>query len=100
MRDPATGLKAINAAIEKLEKNHHEHVKVYGHGLEERLTGKHETQSISKFSAGVGDRGASIRIPRSVEINKCGYLEDRRPGANANPYDIAIALVSTICDTN
>ena len=46
----------------------------------------------------MGDRGASIRIPRSVEIKGSGYLEDRRPGANANPYEISIALLSTILD--
>jgi glutamine synthetase len=98
MRDPATGLNAINEAIAKLEKLHNEHVKVYGHGLAERLTGSHETASITNFSAGVGDRSASIRIPRSVETSGCGYLEDRRPGANANPYDIAVALIEAICD--
>lgn len=98
MRDPKTGMNTIHAAIEKLKARHGEHIKVYGHGLEERLTGKHETAPISDFSAGVSDRGASIRIPRAVATQGCGYLEDRRPGANANPYDIAIALISTICD--
>jgi glutamine synthetase len=98
MRDPATGSQAMNDAIKKLEAKHHEHIKVYGHGLDERLTGLHETASITQFSAGVSDRGASIRIPRSVETKGCGYLEDRRPGANANPYEIAIVLLSAICD--
>ena len=98
MRDPKTGKKAIMAAIEKLKAKHNTHIKFYGHGLAERLTGKHETASISQFSSGVGDRGASIRIPRSVDIKGSGYLEDRRPGANANPYEISIALLSTILD--
>ena len=41
------------------------------------------------FSYGVSDRGASIRIPWQVEVDKKGYLEDRRPNANADPYVIA-----------
>ena len=98
MRDPKTGMDTIYRAIANLEKKHLEHIRVYGHGLEERLTGQHETAHISNFSSGVSDRGASIRIPRSVELNGCGYLEDRRPGANANPYEIASALISTVCE--
>lgn len=97
MRHSSTGMAAIQTAIAKLEKEHLNHIRVYGHGLEERLTGLHETAPMTQFTSGVSDRGASIRIPRSVEINGHGYLEDRRPGANANPYDIAIALVETIC---
>ena len=100
MRDPKTGKKAIQDAIKKLEPRHNDHIRVYGHGLGERLTGKHETAHITQFSAGVSDRGASIRIPRSVETNGCGYLEDRRPGANANPYNIASALIASIFDLN
>ncbi len=97
MRDKSTGMDAINAAIKALEARHDDHIAVYGHGLKERLTGLHETACISKFSAGVSDRGASIRIPRAVEINGCGYLEDRRPGANADPYEVSAILLETIC---
>ena len=35
----------------------------YGVGIEERLTGAHETARFDKFSYGTSDRGASIRIP-------------------------------------
>lgn len=97
MRNPKTGMVAIKKAIKALEANHHKHIRVYGHRLEERLTGKHETASIDQFSYGVGNRGASVRIPRTVANKGYGYLEDRRPGANANPYEVAYALVSTIC---
>lgn len=97
MRDPATGLAAIDDAIKALEANHSKHIAVYGHGLEDRLTGKHETASIEEFSYGVSNRGASIRIPREVANKGYGYLEDRRPGANANPYEVAYALLETIC---
>jgi glutamine synthetase len=97
MRDPKTGMDAINAAIKALEARHKHHIPVYGHDLELRLTGKHETAHISQFIAGVGNRGASIRIPRPVANKGYGYIEDRRPGANANPYEVAAALVETIC---
>lgn len=97
MRDPKTGMAAITDAIDRLSKRHKEHIAVYGHGLEERLTGKHETAHISNFSSGVGNRGASIRIPRQVALDGCGYLEDRRPGANADPYQVAAILLETIC---
>jgi len=97
MRDPKTGMDAINKAIKALEARHSDHIKVYGHDLEQRLTGHHETAHMSQFIAGVGNRGASVRIPRPVATKGYGYLEDRRPGANANPYEVAAMLVETIC---
>lgn len=97
MRDPSTGMKTIEEAIHRLSLRHNEHIAVYGHGLEERLTGQHETASIDTFSHGVSNRGASIRIPQTVATTGCGYLEDRRPGANADPYQVAAALLETIC---
>ena len=48
---------------EKLKKVHKKAIKEYGSDNDQRLTGKHETQSIKKFSYGISDRGASIRIP-------------------------------------
>lgn len=96
-RDPKTGRQAIDAAIKALESKHKEHIAVYGHGLAERLTGKHETADISTFSADVSNRSCSIRIPAAVAEKGYGYIEDRRPGANANPYEVAAAIVSTVC---
>ena len=97
MRNRATGLKAIRRAVERLESRHDEHIAGYGAGLADRLTGLHETCSIADFRSGVADRGASIRIPRSVELSGSGYLEDRRPGANCDPYTVCALLVETIC---
>ena len=97
MRDEKTGMQAINDAIAALEKKHDEHIRVYGYGLEERLTGKHETAHIRHFSAGVANRGCSIRIPRAVAIDGYGYIEDRRPGANADPYEVSAKLIETVC---
>jgi glutamine synthetase len=98
MRDPKTGMAAIKEGIAKLSKRHDAHIRVYGHGLETRLTGKHETASINEFSSGVADRGASIRIPQHVANIGYGYLEDRRPGANADPYEVSAAILDTICE--
>ena len=81
MREPG-GIKAIDEAIAKLAKRHDEHIAVYGEDNELRLTGRHETGHISAFSSGVANRGASIRVPRHVAANGCGYLEDRRPASN------------------
>lgn len=64
------------------------HIENYGSDNHLRLTGKFETQSIDKFSWGVSDRGASIRVPKSVGETWKGYLEDRRPSSNANPYKV------------
>ena len=97
MRDPKTGMNAINEAIEALKANHAAHIAVYGYGIEERLTGRHETASYKEFSSGIGHRGASVRIPRGVELAGHGYLEDRRPCANANPYEVAAKLLETVC---
>ena len=91
------GYDAIIAGCEALGKNAELHVKNYGEGIEERLTGDHETQRYDTFSYGVSDRGASIRIPWQVEVDKKGYLEDRRPNANADPYVIAMLMIDTVC---
>mmetsp|Transcript_36299 Transcript_36299/g.43861 ORF Transcript_36299/g.43861 Transcript_36299/m.43861 type:complete len:423 (-) Transcript_36299:182-1450(-) len=94
MRKPG-GMEAINAAIECLSKKHAEHIAEYGTGNEERLTGKHETCDIYTFKSGVADRGSSIRIPRPVAMQGYGYLEDRRPAANVDPYVVARMLINT-----
>ncbi len=74
-----------------------EHIDVYGADNNQRLTGLHETQSIDKFSYGVSDRGASIRIPiATVQRGWKGWLEDRRPASNADPYMVASAIVTTV----
>ena len=91
------GMEVINSAIEKLRKTHKEHIAVYGDKLEERLTGLHETCNISEFRSGACDRGASIRIPAHVVQRGYGYLEDRRPGANADPYLVSNRLIQSVC---
>lgn len=78
-----------------------QHINVYGADNEQRLTGLHETQSIDKFSYGVSDRGASIRIPiATVESGWKGWLEDRRPASNADPYKVAAQIIKTVKGAN
>ena len=45
----------------------------------------------------MSDRGASVRIPWQVEMDKKGYIEDRRPNANCDPYQVTQVIVETIC---
>lgn len=92
------GLDAIYEAVRRLSRTHDAHIAVYGDKLDERLTGLHETCSISEFKAGGADRGASIRIPLGVEQSGRGYFEDRRPGANADPYKVSARLAATVFD--
>ena len=91
------GLKIIESACEKLGRKHEEHIAVYGAHNEERLTGLHETCALHEFRYGVSDRGASIRIPMDTANNGKGYLEDRRPSANMDPYQVCAALIETTC---
>ncbi|MBN1181024.1 MAG: glutamine synthetase beta-grasp domain-containing protein [Bacteroidales bacterium] len=89
--------KVFEAICEEFGKHIPEHIAVYGADNHKRLTGRHETQSIDKFSYGVSDRGASIRIPIStVENGWKGRLEDRRPASNADPYKVAARIVKTV----
>lgn len=94
------GIIEMEKAIDKLSKQHLRHIQAYdpkqGKDNERRLTGKHETSSIHDFSAGVANRGASIRIPRDCAEAKKGYLEDRRPSSNCDPYSVTEALIRTI----
>merc|ERR1719359_2144520 len=96
MRAPG-GYTQILAAVKKLETKHMEHIKCYGEGNERRLTGLHETAPIDKFSYGVGNRGCSIRIPRTAEAQQCGYFEDRRPSSNMDPYVVTAKIFHTTC---
>jgi glutamine synthetase len=91
------GYRYIEAACKALGRNVEAHVTNYGHGIEDRLTGHHETAPWNKFFYGVSDRGASIRIPWQVHKDGKGYLEDRRPNANMDPYVVARLMVETVC---
>ncbi len=84
-------------AAEALKEKHDLHIANYGFGIEERLTGLHETCSYKQFKYGVSDRGASVRIPWQVAKEGKGYIEDRRPNANVDPYVATRLITDTVC---
>ncbi len=91
----------FTAICEEFGKNIQEHIDVYGAYNDQRLTGLHETASITDFSYGVSDRGSSIRIPvGTVEDGWKGRLEDRRPSSNGDPYKIAAVIIKTTKKAN
>jgi len=91
------GYDAIVIAAEALGERALEHVENYGVGIKDRLTGAHETARWDTFSWGASDRGASVRIPWAVEKAKKGWLEDRRPNANMDPYVVTRLIMETCC---
>lgn len=91
------GEELMKGICEAFRGVHEAHIAVYGSSNNMRLTGLHETQNIDTFSYGVSDRGASIRIPVSVPMDDWkGYLEDRRPASNADPYLVAARIIQTV----
>jgi glutamine synthetase len=91
------GLPMIEGMMKKLEITHDIAMNAYGEDNEMRLTGEHETQHHSKFSYGECDRGASIRIPSyTVQNDYKGYLEDRRPASNVDPYRAILFILNTL----
>ncbi|KAI8334740.1 hypothetical protein BC941DRAFT_472666 [Chlamydoabsidia padenii] len=89
------GLAAIEDAIERMSLRHFEHIAVYGEDNDLRLTGHWETGHIGAFSYGVGNRGASIRIPHHVAKEGKGYMEDRRPASNMDPYRVTSIIIES-----
>ena len=91
------GEEYFNNIFRSFDVRHQEHIQNYGSENNLRLTGKHETQSIDKFSWGVSDRGASIRVPLATSKEWKGYVEDRRPASNGDPYKI-VRVISEALD--
>ena len=91
------GKEYFEALMAAFDKYKNEHIAVYGPDNHLRLTGLHETQSIDKFNYGIANRGASVRVPHSfVNSGYKGYLEDRRPNSQGDPYAIAGRILQTI----
>ena len=88
---------ACIAAAKALEAKHTLHVRNYGDRIKERLTGEHETANWEHFTYDVADRGASVRIPWQVKRDGKGYIEDRRPNANMDPYVVTQLILDTVC---
>jgi glutamine synthetase len=96
MRDGKQGMKYIDDMMKHFDEKHKLHISVYGDDNQKRLTGIHETSSCEKFSYGVANRAASFRIPTSVaNDNGKGYIEDRRPASNIDPYVVGALIADT-----
>ena len=96
MRAGTGGMQYINDMMAKFAAKHRDHLELYGEDNNKRLTGHHETSSMEQFSFGVGNRAASFRIPTSTaHANGKGYVEDRRPASNIDPYLVSAMLVDT-----
>ena len=96
MRAGTGGMEYINNMMVKFGEHHKDHIELYGEDNQKRLTGIHETSSMSSFSFGVGNRAASVRIPTSVaNAGGAGYIEDRRPASNIDPYIVCAMIVDT-----
>ena len=93
--ESSAAMAAITDACNKLQDNHANHMAVYGEHNAERMTGLHETSSMHECTWGISDRGRSIRIPRHVAKQGHGYLEDRRPAANLDPYLVTERIMRT-----
>lgn len=97
-QDLANKKELVIEACKKIGENIKEHIDVYGIDNHLRLTGANETSSINEFKYGIGDRTASIRIPSSItDKTTPGYLEDRRPASNADPYEMVEVMIRTVC---
>jgi glutamine synthetase len=91
------GKEYFEKLMEAFNKYRDEHIAVYGPDNHLRLTGLHETQSIDKFNYGLADRGASVRVPHSfINDDYKGYLEDRRPNSQGDPYQICSRIIRTV----
>jgi glutamine synthetase len=95
-RENDDGLQSIYKYIDRLSKRHDEHIAVYGDNSK-RLNGTCSTSDVLTFSYSTGKRNTSIRIPNSVLQSGCGYLEDRRPASDADPYRVTAAIFSSAC---
>lgn len=96
MRSGEGGMRYIEDMLEKFRAKHQLHMELYGLDNKKRLTGIHETSNFNDFSYGPGNRAASFRIPSTVKNqNGKGYIEDRRPASNIDPYVVGSIIFDT-----
>ena len=96
MRAGTGGMAYIEEMMKKFEAKHMTHMSLYGQDNHKRLTGIHETSPFDKFSFGAGNRAASVRIPtQTMNQNGKGYIEDRRPASNIDPYVVSSIIYDT-----
>jgi glutamine synthetase len=88
------GMDYIEGLLKRMAPKHQLHISLYGNN-DKRLTGHHETSNKEVFSYGIGNRACSVRIPTSTAAEKKGYIEDRRPASNMDPYVVGAAIIDT-----
>lgn len=95
------GIRAIRAAIGKLESNADALLSKYDTSIlkpnKRRIESGMLCSPSSQFSSDACSKVVSVRIPLSVVQAGKGYFEERRPGGNADPYTVCEALVRTVC---
>jgi glutamine synthetase len=97
MRQGTQGMEYIDNVISKLETRHQQHMELYGIDNQKRLIGALMTSVFDKFTWGVGTNHTSVRVPpQVVRAGGAGYIEDRRPASNIDPY----LVISMIADTS
>ena len=93
----------INEAIEKLRLHKDMCAAYIPNGSREGHKNIHERHrgvaDLVTFSCGIGDRTATIRIPKAVADSGCGYFEDRRPPANCDPYSVTETIIRILTGT-
>jgi len=91
-RDKKTGWETFMKYCDNLKQFHTMTMALYGTGNDKRMTGLHETARFDEFTYGIGARGCSVRIGNDAKRDGCGYMEDRRPSSNIDPYLSVSAL--------
>ena len=89
------GYDKIKVILKNMDRLHSEHMSAYGEGNELRMVGAYETAKYDEFTYGVGSRNTSVRIPLNTFNNKRGYIEDRRPASNCDPYEVSSKLLES-----
>lgn len=83
------------AAVEQFCKDfgpvYHKYKHLTGDDNKARLSGDYETADYDVYSYGIADRGATIRIPPSMD-----YVEWRSPAASADPYEIMSVMLKAV----
>ena len=97
MREGIGGQTRFNNILSRMEADHNETMDEYGANNRSRLIGAYETANYDHFSHAIASRGTSVRIPNAVVRDEWkGYLEDRRPSSNCDPYRVASKLLKFV----
>ena len=94
MRNGPDAMKLIEDMMVKFKARHKFHMELYGDNSK-RMTGSHETSSKDEFSYGIGNRAASVRISTNTASQGKGYIEDRRPASDIDPYVVTAVITDT-----